>query len=193
MESDATGDRPGFWLESGHVALDLSLSGGREWRSRWERLRTPADLDAWFAGCSLGLAGTASTMRDLNAARDLREGLWGVSQAVASGESPPEVAIEIVNAHARRPALRRKLAVDGSADWDQPSARQALSTIANVAIELLSADVNESGLRRCEGERCFLLFVDTSPARRRRWCSMQRCGNRHKVRTHRAKHVTDQS
>ncbi len=189
MVTDATEGGSGFWFESGHVALDLSLSGGREWRSRWERLHTPADLDAWLAESSLDLSGIESTVRDLTAAHDLREGLWGLSQAIASGKAPPESAIEIVNAHARRPALRRRFVVDGSAQWDQLCARAALATIANAAIELLSTDINRSGLRRCEGERCHLLFVDTSPARRRRWCSMQRCGNRHKVRTHRAKHL----
>jgi predicted RNA-binding Zn ribbon-like protein len=187
MGSRATGDDTGFWFESGHVALDFSLSGGREWRSRWERLHTPADLDAWLAQCSLGVSGIESTRRDLAAAHDLREGLWVVSQAVASGETPSASAIEIVNDHADRPALRRRFTADGSAQWAKPTARAALASIANAAIELLSTDVDESGFRRCEGERCHLLFVDTSPARRRRWCSMQRCGNRHKVRTHRAK------
>lgn len=187
MVSDATDGAPGFWFESGHVALDFSLSGGAEWRSRWERLHEPADLDAWLAECSLGVSGLKSTKRDLTAAHDLREGLWAVSQAAASGESLPASAIKIVNAHASRPALSRRFAADGGAEWDQPTPRATLAAIANVAIELLASDASRSGLRRCEGERCYLLFVDTSPARRRRWCSMERCGNRHKVRTHRAR------
>ncbi len=179
-------DARGFWFGSGHVALDFSLSGGAEWRSRWEQLHAPTDLDAWLAESSLALTGIESNTRDLAAAHDLREGLWGASQAVASGEPPPEAAFEIVNTHARRAQLRRRFGADGSGEWDEPNARAALATIANAAIELLSTDVEQSGLRRCEGERCHLLFIDTSPARRRRWCSMERCGNRHKVRAHRA-------
>ena len=61
-----------------------------------------------------------------------------MSQVVASGESPPEPAIEIVNAHARHPSPRRKFAVGGSAECHQPTARAAFATIANAAIELLS-------------------------------------------------------
>lgn len=176
-----------FWFGSGHVALDFSLSGGREWRSRWERLHTPADLDAWFATSALDLSGTRSNGDDLAAAHELREGLWVASQAVASGDRPPSEAIELVNVHALRPSLRRRLTLDGIAAWHEPTARAALATVAGLAIELLSQPPEQSGLRRCEGERCHLLFVDTSPSRRRRWCSMERCGNRHKVRAHRAK------
>lgn len=189
MRAGATVDESGFWFGSGHVALDLSLSGGPDWRSRWERLHTPSDLDAWLGECSLGVAEARSTRRDLDAARDLREGLWASSQAVASGEALPQTAIEIVNDHALRPALQRRFTASGGAEWYQPTTRAALATIAQASIELMSTDIEQSGLRRCEGERCHLLFVDTSPARRRRWCSMQRCGNRHKVRTHRAKHL----
>jgi hypothetical protein len=36
-----------------------------------------------------------------------------------------------------------------------------------------------------DGSRCSLLFVDTSRSGRRRWCSMERCGNRAKVAAHR--------
>jgi predicted RNA-binding Zn ribbon-like protein len=188
MGSDATGNDHDFWFESGHVALDLSLSGGTDWRSRWERLHTPRELDAWLADCSLGVSGLTASRRDLANAHDLREGVWGVSQAIASDLPPPESAIETVNRHARLPVLRRRFTPDGAAVWDQPTATAALGTIANAAIELLSRDRDQSGLRRCEGDRCYLVFIDMSPSRRRRWCSMQRCGNRHKVRTHRAKH-----
>jgi predicted RNA-binding Zn ribbon-like protein len=40
-------------------------------------------------------------------------------------------------------------------------------------------------VRRCAGNDCLLTFVDTSRPGRRRWCSMERCGNRAKVRAFR--------
>ena len=134
-----------FWFGSGHVALDLSLSGGAEWRSRWERLYEPADLDAWLAACALEVTGLGSTEGDLAAARDLREGLWGATQAVASDERPPEWSIGIVNAHARRPSLSRRLALDGTAQWHRPTTRAALASIADAAVDLLSTPVEVSG------------------------------------------------
>ncbi|WP_223192907.1 CGNR zinc finger domain-containing protein [Paenibacillus sedimenti] len=36
-------------------------------------------------------------------------------------------------------------------------------------------------IRKCEHEDCILHFVDTSKSGKRRWCSMEACGNRHKA------------
>ena len=42
-------------------------------------------------------------------------------------------------------------------------------------------------IRECSADDCRLVYLDTSRSGTRRWCSMQRCGNRAKVRTFRAK------
>lgn len=36
-------------------------------------------------------------------------------------------------------------------------------------------------IRKCEHQECILYFVDTSKSGRRRWCSMDLCGNRRKA------------
>lgn len=36
-------------------------------------------------------------------------------------------------------------------------------------------------IRQCEHEECILYFVDTSKPGKRRWCSMELCGNRRKA------------
>ncbi|UJW56764.1 CGNR zinc finger domain-containing protein [Bacillus sp. A116_S68] len=36
-------------------------------------------------------------------------------------------------------------------------------------------------IRKCEHPECILYYVDTSKSGRRRWCSMELCGNRKKV------------
>ncbi|ULL13098.1 zf-CGNR multi-domain protein [Paenibacillus sp. H1-7] len=36
-------------------------------------------------------------------------------------------------------------------------------------------------IRKCEHEECILRFIDTSKSGKRRWCSMELCGNRHKA------------
>ena len=41
---------------------------------------------------------------------------------------------------------------------------------------------------RCAGEGCGWFFIDRTPTRRRRWCSMQGCGNRAKAHTHYQRH-----
>ncbi|MEU0213180.1 CGNR zinc finger domain-containing protein, partial [Streptomyces canus] len=50
---------------------------------------------------------------------------------------------------------------------------------------LLSSEIRR--VRVCGADECALRFVDRSPARNRRWCSMSRCGNRTKVRLHQAR------
>ena len=55
-----------------------------------------------------------------------------------------------------------------------------LAAIARSAAELL-VEGPEAPVRRCANPNCRLFFYDASRTRRRRWCSMATCGNRHKV------------
>lgn len=41
--------------------------------------------------------------------------------------------------------------------------------------------VSKDRIRTCEHEDCILHFIDTSKSGKRRWCSMETCGNRHKA------------
>ncbi len=53
--------------------------------------------------------------------------------------------------------------------------------VARSAAELLAHD-DPQRLRKCANPACRLMFYDVSKAGRRRWCSMQTCGARAKVR-----------
>ena len=61
--------------------------------------------------------------------------------------------------------------------------RCALAAIARDSIDVIARRARD--LRRCEG--CGAYFLDGSRGKRRRWCSMQRCGNRAKVSGYRAR------
>jgi predicted RNA-binding Zn ribbon-like protein len=65
------------------------------------------------------------------------------------------------------------VAREGGLDW-------LLAAIARSAAELIS-EGSSARLRVCSNPSCGLLFYDNSRTRRRRWCSMSLCGNRHKV------------
>jgi predicted RNA-binding Zn ribbon-like protein len=58
--------------------------------------------------------------------------------------------------------------------------------MAREAVELFDVD-NAERIRTCAADDCDLVFFDASRSNNRRWCSMQRCGNRAKVRGHRAR------
>jgi len=72
------------------------------------------------------------------------------------------------------------VAREGGLDW-------LLAAIARSAAELI-AEGASARLRVCSNPDCGLFFYDTSRTRRRRWCSMSRCGNRHKVRAFSRRH-----
>jgi len=65
------------------------------------------------------------------------------------------------------------VAREGGLDW-------LLAAIARSAAELISEGAS-ARVRVCSNPSCGLLFYDNSRTRRRRWCSMSLCGNRHKV------------
>jgi predicted RNA-binding Zn ribbon-like protein len=52
--------------------------------------------------------------------------------------------------------------------------------VAVDAIALLGDPARLSRVRACPGRNCGWLFLDTSG--RRRWCSMETCGSREKMR-----------
>ncbi len=61
-----------------------------------------------------------------------------------------------------------------------------LSTLARDAVALLGAEAaGAERIRRCAADDCGIVFHDESRTGTRRWCSMQRCGNRAKVRAFR--------
>jgi len=63
---------------------------------------------------------------------------------------------------------------------------QARAAIASSFAHFL-ADGAAGRLRVCANVGCRWLFVDHSPAGRRRWCDMRTCGNQAKVARHRAR------
>ncbi|MBS1840687.1 MAG: CGNR zinc finger domain-containing protein [Acidobacteria bacterium] len=65
------------------------------------------------------------------------------------------------------------IAREGGLDW-------LLAAIARSAADLIT-EGQPSQVRQCANPSCSLFFYDNSRTRRRRWCSMSLCGNRHKV------------
>ena len=89
---------------SGHRALDLLATLRTRHREPTECLRVPADLDRWLAAADLA-PDTAATRDDLDAARRLREIVYGLVRAHLDGERPSIPELQKLNESARRPAL----------------------------------------------------------------------------------------
>jgi predicted RNA-binding Zn ribbon-like protein len=72
------------------------------------------------------------------------------------------------------------IAREGGSDW-------LLAAIARSGAEIL-AEGPKARLRVCANPACGLFFCDKSKTKRRRWCSMAICGNRHKVASFARRH-----
>lgn len=180
-----TDDSGRWWFDSGSFALDFAYTGGLPVAVASERLHAPDDLTAWMRERFPMTVGGARS-RDLFDAVALRDAIVRLALASGRGEQPRVADIDVVNLYAATPDIPPTL--DGGSRQAGRSVQtvgQALSTIARDAVDCFGP-ANAGRVRMCAGG-CGIVYLDTSRAASRRWCSMQRCGNRAKVRAHRAR------
>ena len=177
-----------YRFDPGALCLDLLTTGGPGPLARFEALYEPADLVAWADRSRLapGLRFTCDD-GEVRAARTMRDALRRLALARAEGGPAAGPDLAVINAAAARAPLVAGIASDGSRRWaPHATGTQVISTVARDAVELFTGPYRHR-IRVCEAPDCFLLFADTSRPGRRRWCAMERCGNRHKVRAHRVR------
>ncbi|MDX6250419.1 MAG: hypothetical protein QOF10_3779 [Kribbellaceae bacterium] len=192
-------------FDSGSFALELLLTGGPPPWDRYEILHAPDALEDWLTGSHLALELPFAKEQvniapdELDRIKEFRGALWRIVPALIGGKKVPGVRpslaaqdLEIVNS-AVGPLPRPQLSADGTKQWEQPiTGTQVLGAAAREMVDLIGTDRSRR-VRICEGENCYLMFYDTSRPGNRRWCSMQRCGNRHKVGNYRSRHLDTQA
>lgn len=150
-----------------------------------ELLRVPGDLSRWLTAVGLLGGGVGADAEDLRLGRELREAVYRLVLARVRRAPWSPSDLQVVNAAAAFPLPVPSLLADGAVAWDSPAAvRAALAFLARDAIDLL-ATAPASRLRECAADDCAFLFLDTSRPGNRRWCAMNRCGNRQHVRAFR--------
>ncbi len=115
----------------------------------------------------------------------LRETIFRIFSALAFRSKPAETDLNQLNKIWQEGQCHAQL-IPSSAGFalgwdDDPSLERVSRLIAASAINLLTSE-NIKQIRRCSGDHCDWLFVDTSRNHLRRWCSMDECGNRAKMR-----------
>ncbi|MFD7322105.1 CGNR zinc finger domain-containing protein [Streptomyces sp. NPDC059875] len=182
-----------FRFDAGALCLELLLTGGPgSVAARFEVLHEPEGLLDWVRRCRLGPDLDVSvTAGELARVREVRDALWGLAQARAYGHGHAPEDLALVNEAAAPPPLVPRMTADGAHAWAREwapgaTATALLSTVARDAVGLFTGP-HADRIRECGSDTCALLFVDTSRPGRRRWCAMEQCGNRHKVRAHRAR------
>jgi predicted RNA-binding Zn ribbon-like protein len=156
-----------------------------------ENLSEPRDLADWLTASDMLPAPVRIDDDLLTEAIVLREAIDASLKAAIDGNAAPAAALRVltrwlVPATEQPPRLRNTggLTVFEAGPVKQRDARRALGYLALDAAQLIGTDLR-ARLRICPGPECGGRFLDDSPAARRRWCSMQICGNRHKAATHR--------
>jgi predicted RNA-binding Zn ribbon-like protein len=182
-----------FRFDAGAVCLDFAHTGGEGQYAKFETLHKAADLGEWLARPPLAAVVTVPvTTCDLTAAKVLRQAIWDVAHAQAASRGLPAEAVVTINQAAATAPLTPQLAADGTTTWWAPPVRatHALSALAREMIELLSGPFAQR-IRECASDTCPLVFVDLSRPGTRRWCAMERCGNRSKLRALRTRRGTE--
>ncbi|MGC0376873.1 CGNR zinc finger domain-containing protein [Streptomyces sp. SAI-229] len=118
-------------------------------------------------------------------ARELRESLRATLLAHA-GHPPHRAVTPLGELLARAPLVVTVDPADGSAALAPVDDGPLLSRIATAVAEAVMAGT-WNRLKACEADDCLWAYYDRSPAGRGRWCSMQVCGARAKMRRYRAK------
>ena len=169
--------------------LDFLLTQlGRYREVQHEYLSDAGALRTWFSERELAPA-QAPTEADVARARELREALHAAARAALRDAAPPAAAQAILEAAlADDKPLQLKRSAQGLKIARPQTAREALGRIARQALETL-AGPQRAQLHACGDDTCSGIFLDTTG--RRRWCSDERCGNRARVRAHRARTRAD--
>jgi predicted RNA-binding Zn ribbon-like protein len=175
-----------WFFDSGSDSLEFAYSGDmRRGVPEWERLHTPRDLGVWLAARLDRIDVDEVTDRDLADALNLRGALTGLYLAAAARDPLPADDIDTVNLYAATPDIPPTLSGgQRQAGAGRLRIGQVLSTLARDAIEIFGSP-DEGRVRPCDDETCRMVFHDESRTNNRRWCSMEHCGNRAKVRAHR--------
>jgi predicted RNA-binding Zn ribbon-like protein len=199
----------------GHPVLDLvdTISWRLDPARAVDRLPTRDQLGAWAAGAAIideserGIVDAAVAADPVAARRVLAElrtlrtvatdllDRLAVPAAGVDEDAQIEGALDAVRAgylRALAAATPRILAASGRLAWRVPldgTPREILAAVVDrlaiAFVELLSGP-ELPRLRRCEGEGCGWLFLDVTRNHSRRWCAAGDCGNRARVRRHRA-------
>jgi predicted RNA-binding Zn ribbon-like protein len=143
---------------------------------------------AHAAGIDTPRRGAAATV--LARARALRAAVYAVFRAVAAGEEPPPDALAVLAAEHAAAAAHARLEPAGARfqlGWEGEPLDRVLWPLAQAAVDLLRTGPLDR-VKVCAD--CRWLFLDASRNRSRRWCSMNECGGRLKMRRYRARRAT---
>lgn len=198
MTQDAF-EKPWHGLESERTPA-LALANTLDWRLRKppvELLKDYADLVRWAR--SVGAVGPVearalrkwgeehprAAAKVLAEAIHLREAIAAIATSLIKGRAPQAAPIARVEGACRVAQANRVLlpaATGARWAWREDLDPQRPLWAAALDAERILTGEDAAHVRQCGDAECGWFFVDTSHAQKRRWCSMEACGNRNKAR-----------
>jgi predicted RNA-binding Zn ribbon-like protein len=151
-----------------------------------EGLTTPERLRQLLADFELADPRITIGAAELEAALAVREALFRLFVARAGGD-PGGASMRTLEQAARDGRVEVRISEhEPQLVATAPGLAGALAQMI-VAVQTAAADGSLRRLKACRRSCCHWLFWDGSPPASGVWCSMSVCGNRTKVRRHRAK------
>jgi predicted RNA-binding Zn ribbon-like protein len=174
---------------AGNPALDFLNTRMRMNHELVDFLQSDRDVISWLKQAGFAVSADTEIKRFslLQSARKLRENIRSLVEKRKAGRQGDPSVLNLYLAasqsysqvvwsksHSFRIDIVRR----------QNTSESILAPVAEATAELL-ATANFELVKRCEDKACVLWFSDQTKSHRRRWCSTQICGNRHKVAAYR--------
>lgn len=154
-----------------------------------ELLEESADVMRWAQEAGYAKIGKCKA-EELVTVRKMRAALRELFQAAIEERLPHQQSLTTVNRHLAEHGNHQILQLNASSGAftlaPNRNAINLFALLAKVAYEgaqLLTSPAL-SNIKSCSNPDCVLMFLDTSRTRKRRWCSMEICGNRAKAAKH---------
>lgn len=183
-----TSNDTGAFFLGNNAAIDFVNTQIIRRGEKVDLLQEGADLARWARQAGRLLDGEPSE-ENLTEAKNLRRALNDLFSAIRKEASVAQNALKVVNRHLAEHASHEMLRVNDDndleliADNTAASVTAMLAELAHEGAELL-ASPQVLHVKQCHNPDCILLFLDNSRSKKRRWCSMETCGNRAKAARH---------
>jgi predicted RNA-binding Zn ribbon-like protein len=178
-----------FRTGNGRDWLDLLATNEGRYRAvQHDTIASPPALRAWLRSKDLEPTGRVGGA-EVGYVAEARETMHRLAVASVTGSPPAAADVRQLDRLLAADVALRVTRGSASLRVRRPATvAQAVARLAREAVGDLHADRAGGGpgaLRACGDDTCSGIFLDATG--RRRWCSDERCGNRMRVRAHRAR------
>jgi predicted RNA-binding Zn ribbon-like protein len=163
----------------------VSFVNTRDMERGIDNLDTVSALQAWLVRHALANANVTLSLRDLDLARHLREGLRAIFRCHSDVDTV-HVAVDVrdrVNRAFQTLPLTLDVDEQGELGW-RAATDAPLTGIAAIVADLCRRP-EWRRLKACRNPACQWAFYDASKNQSHQWCSMAVCGSRMKARRYR--------